>query len=161
MPCPNATRPARLSRAGRVNSAWFASLARDLRHVLSGRSLLALDGVELDLIAFSEGLETAALNRRMMDEQILRAILWRDETEALVVVEPLHCACRTHGRTPNWCIRGRSPDMPYLPTAVQSVIDRTMTMFPPLRSSTASAEQQGATKKPEQTLGPVCCLRNS
>src|SRR5688572_16587701 len=87
-------------RAGRAYSEWVAALARELRDVLGRRALLALHRVELDAIAFGEGLEPAALNRRMMDEQILRSVFGRDEPETLVVVEPLHCACRTHCRTP-------------------------------------------------------------
>jgi len=46
--------------------------------------------------------------------------------------------------------------MPYLPTAVQSVIDRTMPMFPRLtienRQLRADRDQR---KRPEQSLGPL------
>ena len=49
--------------------------------------------------------------------------------------------------------------MPYLPTAVQSVIDRTMPMFPRLtienRQLRADRDQR---KRPEQSLGPLSCL---
>src|SRR5687768_13590257 len=38
----------------------------------------------------------------MMDEAILLAITALDETEALRVVEPLHCTCRTHCLTPDF-----------------------------------------------------------
>src|SRR5215204_349214 len=44
----------------------------------------------------------------MMDEQVLLTVFGRNEPEALVVVEPLHCSCRTHGRTPWYCWRARA-----------------------------------------------------
>jgi len=50
-------------------------------------------GVETDLRALGERLEAAALDRAVMYEQVLAGIIGRDETEALVVVEPLHGSC--------------------------------------------------------------------
>src|SRR5688572_14508953 len=77
-------------------------LAAELRHVLGGGTLLALHDVELDTLTFAERLESAALNRRVMNEAILLSILRRDEAEALRIVEPLYGACRTHSPSP-WC----------------------------------------------------------
>src|SRR5688500_14878658 len=68
----------------------------DLGDVLGRRTLVALDDVELDPLALGEALEAAALDRRVMNEQILAAILRRDESEALGVVEPLHFTRVTH-----------------------------------------------------------------
>src|SRR5215212_5555723 len=56
-------------------------------------ALGTLLGVEADLRALGERLEAAALNRTVVDEQVLAGIIGRDETEALVVVEPLNCSC--------------------------------------------------------------------
>jgi hypothetical protein len=68
--------------------------------VLGGRALLALHHVALDALALGQRLEAAALDGRVVDEEILAAVLGRDEAEALGVVEPLHGAGRTHGRAP-------------------------------------------------------------
>jgi len=51
----------------------------------------------LDLLAFAQSLEALCANRRVVDKDILAAIVLRDEPEALRIVEPLH---RT-GRHPN------------------------------------------------------------
>src|SRR5687768_8503143 len=73
-----------------------ATSAAQLRDVLGGRTLLALHDVELDALAFGEGLEATALDGRVVDEAVLLAVLGRDETKALRVIEPLHFAGRTH-----------------------------------------------------------------
>src|SRR5687768_7082548 len=44
-----------------------------------------------------------------MNEAVLGTVFGRDETKALVVVEPLHCAGRTHAITPVLFCCGRSP----------------------------------------------------
>src|SRR5438046_8159975 len=62
--------------------------------VCRGRALLPLRDVERDLLALFQGFEARALDRAVMGEQILSAVIRRDESEALGVVEPLHCACR-------------------------------------------------------------------
>src|SRR5438045_861347 len=59
-----------------------------------GRTLLALRHVEGDLLALFERLVAVHLDRAVMGEQILAAVIRRDESEALGVVEPLHGACR-------------------------------------------------------------------
>jgi len=73
-------------------------LAPDLRDVLGRGALGALDDVELNALAFSEGAETAALDRRVVNEAVLLTALWGDETKALRVVEPLYSAGGTHFR---------------------------------------------------------------
>src|SRR6185503_3045001 len=78
---------------------WNRELAADLRYVLGRGALGALDDVEFDALAFGEGAEAAALDRRMVDEAILLTTLGRDEAEALRVIEPLHgagSACHTN-----------------------------------------------------------------
>src|SRR5687768_9005027 len=59
------------------------------------RCLLALGArrdVERHALAFLQRLEPGLLNRAEMREQVLPAVLGRDETEAPRVVEPLHGA---------------------------------------------------------------------
>src|SRR5204863_9765878 len=81
---------------GSASPSWFFSCCRpplEGGHVCCSRTLGPLLGVEADLRALGERLEAAALDGGVMDEEILAGIIGRDETEALVVVEPLHCSC--------------------------------------------------------------------
>src|SRR4051794_30907815 len=57
------------------------------------RALRALLGVVAHLRALGERLEAAPLDRAVVHEQVLAAVIGRDESEALVVVEPLHGSC--------------------------------------------------------------------
>src|ERR671926_1008470 len=59
------------------------------RDVRGARALRAGLGVIGDLGALREGLEALARDRAVMDEQVLGALVGRDEAEALVVAEPL------------------------------------------------------------------------
>src|SRR5882672_7064143 len=61
--------------------------------VRGGRAFLSLRHVEGDLLAVLERLVARALDRAVVREQILAAVIRRDEAEALRVVEPLHGAC--------------------------------------------------------------------
>src|ERR1041384_3034919 len=92
---------------GAAGRLWWAArpglLGGDLRDVLRRRALLALDDRELHSLALGQGTEALVLNRRMMEETVLLAVLWGDEAEALGVVEPLHRAGRTHSTTPLGC----------------------------------------------------------
>src|SRR5260370_1363569 len=54
---------------------------------------LALRHVEGDLLAFLERLVARALDRAVMREEILAAVIRRDEAETLRVVEPLYGTC--------------------------------------------------------------------
>src|SRR3569833_4478675 len=87
---PLASRPFPLIRLTR------RALAADLRHVLGGGALLALHDFELNALAFGKRLEALALDRRVMHEAILLAVLGRDESKALRVVESFHGTGRTH-----------------------------------------------------------------
>src|SRR5687768_10540352 len=63
--------------------------------VLCLEALGAAGDVELDLLPFLEGAEPLRLNRGVVAEDVVSALL-RDETEPLGVVEPLHstsCHC--------------------------------------------------------------------
>lgn len=48
--------------------------------------------VELDLLAFVQAADTSRFESRGMDEHVLAAVFWRDETETLGGVEKLHGA---------------------------------------------------------------------
>src|SRR5882672_347624 len=63
---------------------------RELDDVLRRRALLALHDFELDALALREGLKALRLEWGVMHEAVLLAVLGRDETEPLRVVEPLH-----------------------------------------------------------------------
>src|SRR3954453_13719821 len=65
----------------------------DLLNVRCGRALLALLLVVAHLRALGERLEAAALDRRVVDKEVLAALVRRDEAESLVVVEPLDGSC--------------------------------------------------------------------
>src|SRR5215204_508294 len=70
--------------------------AAEPRHVLRGRALLPLHDVELHVLAFVQRLEAAALDGRVVNEQILAPVLGSDEAETLGVIEPLHFSLRAH-----------------------------------------------------------------
>src|SRR5437764_7048002 len=92
---------ARRSRSGRnANGAVLSDGAvrflaeppssLELDDVLRRRALLALDDVELNALAFGQRLESVRLDRGVVNEAVLLAVLGGDETESLRVVEPLH-----------------------------------------------------------------------
>ena len=56
------------------------------------RPLRTLGDFEADPLAFLQAAEALGVDRGEVHEQIRAAILWRDETEALGVVEPFHGA---------------------------------------------------------------------
>src|SRR6476469_4177694 len=78
-------------RTGLPDPAW--SDDSDLLNVRCGRALLALLLVIAHLRALGERLEAAALDRRMVNEEVLAALIRSDEAESLVVVEPLNGSC--------------------------------------------------------------------
>src|SRR5690348_16972306 len=95
-------------------------MASEADDVLGGGALLPLHDVELDALALGERLEAGLLDRRVVDEAVLLAVLGRDEPEALAVVEPLHGAGGAHAvlllgvgrdgrRPPDWAEQKRAP----------------------------------------------------
>src|SRR5690349_6563972 len=64
----------------------------DRANVLRLRALRALGDVELDLLVLVEGLVALRLDRRVVNEDVVAAVLLRDEAEALLRVEPLNSA---------------------------------------------------------------------
>src|SRR5438132_10800119 len=61
--------------------------------VRGGGALGALLAVVAHLRALGERLEAAALDRAVVNEQILAVVVRRDEAEALVVAEPFDGSC--------------------------------------------------------------------
>src|SRR5688572_29353168 len=58
-----------------------------------GRALLALRDVDGGLLVLLPRPEAGRLDRAVMGKEILAAVIRRDESEALRVVEPLHGTC--------------------------------------------------------------------
>src|SRR3954453_17309958 len=58
------------------------------------RALGTFLGLVAHLGALAERLEAAALDRAVVNEEVLAAVVGRDESKALVVTEPLHSSCR-------------------------------------------------------------------
>ena len=105
------------SRTTWASVSRLLALAANLRDVLGRRALGALDDVELDALAFSEGAETAALDRRMVNETVLLTAVGSDEAKALRVVEPLYRAGGTHFRKLlSVVVSSEYRNMPYAPT---------------------------------------------
>ena len=75
----------RASRAGMNRALERADL-------LGLRALLALRDLELDPLALFEGAVAVGLDRGVVDEHVRPAAVDLDEAEALLGVEPLHCA---------------------------------------------------------------------
>src|SRR5688572_18891784 len=59
-----------------------------------GRAFLPLRHVERHLLAVFQRFEPRTLDRAVMGKEILAAVIRRDESEPLRVVEPLHGTCR-------------------------------------------------------------------
>src|SRR5712671_2058637 len=79
-----------------VARAFFSQPAPLLRDGLDVDRLIAFRArgdIEGHLLVFLQGLETAALDRREVREQILAAAVRSDEPEALGIVEPLDRTC--------------------------------------------------------------------
>jgi len=81
-------------------------------NVLRSRTLLPFHNLELHRVTLVEGLKALSLDGRVVDKAILAVVLRRNESEALLIVEPLYSPSRTHLPTPLVAIIG-SPDDPY------------------------------------------------
>src|SRR5215204_1280127 len=79
--------------------------------VLRLRTLGALGDVELDLLVLVQRLVTLRLDRRVVHENVVAAVLLRDEAETLLGVEPLHGAL-SHCSLLLFGARGRHFDGP-------------------------------------------------
>src|SRR5690242_3577985 len=72
----------------------FRARLRGLLNARSSRALGAFLGLVAHLGTLREGLEALAKDGAVMDEDVLRAVIGRDEPVALVVAEPLDCSSR-------------------------------------------------------------------
>jgi len=63
----------------------------DLANLARLQTFLALLGLELHTLAFREVAETLHLDLGLVNEEIIPAAVWRNETEAFFGVEPLNC----------------------------------------------------------------------
>jgi hypothetical protein len=68
----------------------------DPSHVAGLRSLLPVDDLELNLIAFLQTLISLDVDRAVMHEYICTAILTTNEAKAFCVIEPLHGSFHSH-----------------------------------------------------------------
>jgi len=67
---------------------------RDLCDLVGLRSLLPLNNLELNRIAFLQGLKALTLDGRVMNENISSAVL-ADEAISLAIVEPLYLSLKS------------------------------------------------------------------
>src|SRR4051794_2366936 len=74
---------------GPPSAGRATAVGLDRRYVDGLRALVAGFGVVLDLGALGERAEAARVDPRVVDEEVLAALVRGDEAEALVVVEPL------------------------------------------------------------------------
>src|SRR5690606_28252369 len=118
--------------------------------VLGRRALLGLDDLELHALPLRERPEALALDGRVVDEAILRAVLRGDEPEALRLVEPLHGTGRTHSRTPVLVSDCRGPGDPYQPTVDSS---RVLTPRAGQRKRTLEVSLWGPLPSPVRSSG--------
>src|SRR4051794_21517147 len=83
-----------VSRRGPLDALVRRSLlcGSERANVLRLRALGALRDVELDLLVLVQGLVALALDGRVVHEDVVAAVLLRNEAEALLGVEPLDSA---------------------------------------------------------------------
>jgi hypothetical protein len=96
-------RGAQKQKAPRIAARGFLfrqnrSAGLDVGRLLAFRTLRDF---ESHFLIFGQGLETAALNGRKVDEEIFATAIRRDETKALGIVEPFNCTRRHYE---NLCI---------------------------------------------------------
>src|SRR3954465_4201480 len=72
-------------------------------NVRSCRALGTLLRLVAHLGALAERLEAAALDRAVVNEEVLAAVVGRNESKALVVTKPLHSSCRHLGSPSGVC----------------------------------------------------------
>src|SRR4051794_7895559 len=83
-------RPPKVDRGGRTDRVRGVVLER--ADVLRLRALLALRDVELHALVLLQRLVALPLDRAEVAEDVGAAVVLRDEAEALLRVEPLHCS---------------------------------------------------------------------
>src|SRR5712691_5026272 len=71
-----------------------ASTPSDCVYLIRLRALRALLGGVLHLLVLGQGAVATHVDRRVVDENVGGAVVWGDEAETLIRVEPLHGALR-------------------------------------------------------------------
>src|SRR3954462_2906728 len=77
------------SRAFHASGRKPAEAVSDGTDLAGRRTFLALGLFELDLLAFLQRLESGALDVGVVREEVLAAVIRRDESKTLRIVEPL------------------------------------------------------------------------
>src|SRR5215211_2390143 len=80
--------------------SWCVWARSDGADLLGLRALLALRHVELDALVLIQRPVTIGGDGRVVHENVGGAVVRRDEAEALLGVEPLHCALNHETRLP-------------------------------------------------------------
>jgi len=95
MAMPEATITRSVLEKKKLAEASFSEVERRLQrlYVGRGRALLPLRHVERDLLALFQRFVARPLDRAVMGEQVLAAVIRRNEPETLRVVEPLYGTC--------------------------------------------------------------------
>jgi hypothetical protein len=88
--------------------------------VLCLQSLVAFDDIELDDLTFVQGFKALTEDCGMMHEHILAGFL-NDETEALLVVEPLDLAAAGHSLSPDLGAQNKKKERLTVPTIRRSL----------------------------------------
>jgi hypothetical protein len=86
-----------LCRGPSVFSASCFGLAGD--YVRRTWAFSALADLEFNFLAFIKIGVSAALDFRVMNEQIVAAIIWADKSKTFAAVKPFYCTC-THKKSP-------------------------------------------------------------
>ena len=71
----------------------------DRGYIICAGAFFALSDVEVNLLAFIQSGIPAHLDFRMVDEQIIAAVIRGNKAKSLDCIEPFYCTC-THSTTP-------------------------------------------------------------
>src|SRR5258708_17224329 len=95
MAMPEATITRSVLEMKKLAEASFSGVKKGLErlYVGRGRALLPLRHVERDLLALFQRFVARPLDRAVMGEEVLAAVIRRNEPETLRVVEPLYGTC--------------------------------------------------------------------
>lgn len=103
------------ARRGGRSLSRRGPLSREERFLLDSANLnrlgalLALLNLELHPLSFVQGAVSRHLDLRLVDEEVLGAVIGDDEPEPLIAVEPLHNSC-THCSSHFGFTRQRQPE---------------------------------------------------
>src|SRR3954468_2679838 len=145
-----------------------ASRSPDLAHVRGLRPLGALLEFEFHLLAFRQAPEPLRLDGGVVDEHVLAAVVRRDESEALRIIEPLHGPVRHCSHSPS----GMHPSIPARtdllpappmrePPAARKVLRATL-FRPPVRTPASRLPREARYGTPRRLpRQPARCSRRA